>query len=176
MTDTAITIRRGSETLGAWNKFEIRQFIESGALLPTDEFHEEETDEWSPLLPPHRRKYSFFDWAGEDDMQWYYYKDGYMHGPRTSDEIDAFAAAGFIQNSDLVCFIGAADWIAYAELAEGGADAVAPEDAKHWDAAKEHIITGNWIAAAANAGAHFLTKIPKAQPQHQLEHDSQSQD
>lgn len=173
MSDPSITIRRGGETLGAWNKYEIRQFIESGALVPTDEFYEEETDEWSPLLPPHRRRYPFFDWAGEDDMQWYYYKEGYMHGPRTSDEIDALAAAGFIQETDMVCFIGAAGWIAYGELSEGGADAVEPEDARHWEAAREHIITGNWIAAAANAGAHFLNKIPKTPSKAHLEDNSQ---
>ncbi len=175
MTEPAITIRRGTETLGSWSKFEIRQFIESGALVPTDEFWYIGTGEWVPLLPPHRRRYSFFDWAGEDDVQWYYYKDGYMHGPRTSDEIDSFASAGFIQDSDMVCFLGASDWFAYGELAEGGADAVAPEEARHWDAAKEHVITGNWIAAAANAGAHLLTSMPKTQPPQQLENDPNAQ-
>lgn len=72
MADSSLTIRRGTEILGAWNKFEIRQFIDSGALLPTDEFTDPETGEWHPLLPPYRRRYSFFDWAGEVDMQWYY--------------------------------------------------------------------------------------------------------
>lgn len=171
MADSSLTIRRGTEILGAWNKFEIRQFIDSGALLPTDEFTDPETGEWHPLLPPYRRRYSFFDWAGEEDMQWYYYKDGYMHGPRTSEEIDAFATAGFIEDADMVCFLGAPEWIAYGELSEGGADAVVAEDARHWDAAKEHVMTGNWIAAAANAGAHFLTRMPKAQNPPQLESD-----
>lgn len=94
-----------------------------------------------------------------------------MHGPRTAEEIDAFAAAGFIQDSDMVCFLGAPYWIAYGDLDEGGADAVSAEDARHWDAAKEHVITGNWIAAAANAGAHFLTKRPKTQTPQHLEND-----
>jgi hypothetical protein len=157
------TIRRDNETIGSWDRFEIRQFIASGALLPTDEYLEPDTNEWSPFLPPYRRRYAFFDWAGEDDTQWYYYRDGYIHGPRTSDEIDALASAGYLKEDDLVSFLRAPSWMPYGELAEGGADAVQTDDVAHWEAAKEHVLTGNWVAAAANAGLHLWGRIPKGE-------------
>lgn len=162
MSEQVITIRRDGEEIGSWNKFEIRQYIESGAILPTDEFFYSESNEWKPLLPQYRRKYSFFDWAGDDDIQWYYYKNGYMYGPRTSDEIDALAGAGLIEETDMICFVGADAWSSYGELIndqeEASDDGDAEEDRRHLDAAREHIMTGNWLAVAANTGAHFFMK------------------
>ena len=86
-----------------------------------------------------------------------------MHGPRTADEIDALASAGYLKDDDLVAFLRAPAWMPYGELAEGGADAVQTEDMAHWEAAKGHVITGNWVAAAANAGLHFWGRLPKGE-------------
>jgi hypothetical protein len=162
-TEQLITIRRDGEILGEWNKFDIRQFLESGAILPTDEAKDE--DEWFPLLPAHRRRYSFFDWAGDDDNQFYYYRDGYMHGPRTGEEVDAFIASGFLVPTDLVAFIGAEEWIACEDLTEGVSDACEEVSVEHLDAAKELIKTGDWVSAGINAGMHLFNKRPKVDPE-----------
>lgn len=164
--DLPISIRRNGELLGAWGKFEIRQFLASGPLLVTDEALDPETNSWLPLLPPYRRRYSLFDWADEDDLMFYYYRDGYIHGPRTPDEIDALVDAGFLTDSHPVTLVGSDQWWRLGELLndesdDGHEEAGEPEDVSHLIAARDHVLSGNFKAAAVNAGFHLLFSSPK---------------
>ena len=163
-TEKMITVRRNGEVLGTWDKFEVRQFIASGALLLTDEFVNEEAEEWKPLVPAFRRRHLLFDWAEEDDALWFYVREGMIYGPRTGAEIEALLATGYLSDDNLVCTLGAPSWERVGDLtAEEHVDPEA-SDERHWEAAKGHAMSGNLWAAAANAGLHILGKTPKPQP------------
>jgi hypothetical protein len=78
-----------------------------------------------------------FDWSDENDSLWYYIKDGFMHGPRLIDEIDAMHVAGYLPPETLVCFVAAGDWITIEELVAQSPDE--PLEATARDHATEAI-------------------------------------
>lgn len=147
-TEPIITIRRSGEELGGWDRFQIRQFISSGAIVPSDEFYDEEQQKWFPLVPSYRRKWNTFDWSDDDDRQWYYIKDGFIHGPRLIDEIGAMHDAGYLPDDTLVCFVAAEEWMTIAEII--AQDPEEPLEATAKDHANEAI---NAFRQGDNIGA-----------------------
>ena len=105
--DPIIYIARNGENIGSWPASQIRQMVLSNQLLLTDHYFEEEDQTWRQILPQPQRRTLFFDWAGKDDKLWYYIKDGFIHGPRVAEEIDALYKAEYLQGSTLLCMLGA---------------------------------------------------------------------
>ena len=161
-TEPTIRIRRSGEELGEWDRFQIRLFIASGAILPSDEFYDEEGQRWLPIIPSYRRKWNMFDWSDEDDRLWYYIKDGFIHGPRLIDEIDAMHSAGYLPPETLVSFVAAGDWITIAELVAESPDESMEASAKdHANEAINALRQGDNIGAGIS-GLKAIGKIFKA--------------
>lgn len=156
--EPVITIRRSGEELGSWDRFQIRQFVSSGAIVPSDEFYDEEQQKWFPLVPSYRRKWNMFDWSDDDDRLWYYIKDGFIHGPRLIDEIGALHDAGFLPAETLVCFIAAEEWMTLAEIIAQAPDE--PLEATAKDHANE-AINALWEGDKIGAGISGLKAIGK---------------
>lgn len=160
-------IRRDGVELGAWDKFTLRQCIAAGSIFPSDEvFLEEDGGKWVPLVPPYRRKYVVFDWAGEDDLPWFYVKDGAIHGPRHLDEIAALCEVGVLTPEAPVTHVGAEKWSTVAELLsslpedEPGAIECANASVQRW-------VSGDYIGAGiegAKAVGKFWKKLIEAPP------------
>lgn len=114
--ENQIVIRREGKEIGKWNLFELRQRVVDGTILLSDEFLDEEQNEWITLLPRYRRRWNFFDWSMEDDFQWYYIRDGYIYGPRSGGEIESLYESGFLSEETLVSLVMAKQWISLGEL------------------------------------------------------------
>lgn len=166
MSEIKISIRRNGELIGSWDKFEIRQYVANGSLVLTDEAMDPESGEWGPLIPPYRRKHLLFDWSDEEDHLCYYVRDGHIHGPRTVDEIEALIAAGYLTGENLFASLGSDQWMRVQEILDDDSDSEfeGEPDNSHFNAAKDHVLTGNFTAAAVNAGIHFLFGRPRAHP------------
>ena len=147
-------IARDGETLGSWTGLDIRQFLANGQLLITDQYYDEGAQTWRPFIPSPKRRTLQFDWQGEDDDLWFYIKDGFIHGPRHSEEIDALHASGFLPPNSLLSFVGAESWFTYTDVVP---PQPAQADAEHLDAAKLQLKQGNLLSAAVNFGAFLLS-------------------
>jgi hypothetical protein len=154
--DPVMHIARNGENIGSWPASQIRQMIVSNQLLLSDHYYDEDSQTWRQILPEPRRRTALFDWAGEDDRLWFYIKDGFIHGPREADEIEALYGSGYISGSTLLCVLGALEWVAYDKLVSSE-DAKPAADQEHFDAARNQLIQGNLIGAALNFGAFLVS-------------------
>ena len=117
-----IRISRDSAEIGAWTLAEINQFLASGALQRTDHYYEESIGSWLPIVPPFHRKCLDYDWADGDEA-WYYVHDGQIVGPRSTVEINALIAVGYLKPDSWVVKIGVERWFTVSEkegIEEGG--------------------------------------------------------
>jgi len=156
-------IARNGQNIGSWPASQIRHLVLANQLLLTDHFYDEDDQTWRQLLPPPRRRTLVFDWAGEDDRLWFYIKDGFIHGPREADEIDALYKAEYIPGSTLLCVLGAEEWFTYDSLLESESDAAEP-DQEHFDAARNQLKQGNLLGAALNLGAYLVSATTPTDP------------
>lgn len=161
--DTIIHVARDGENIGAWPMLQIRQMVAAGQILLTDHYYDEDEQKWLLFLPQPRRSTLPFDWSGADDHLWFYIKDGFIHGPRQAEEIDALYKAGFITGPTSLCILGAEEWFTYDELLDSqGVKAAAGQD--HLDTAKNMLLQGNILGAALNFGAFFVTNETPSDP------------
>ncbi|MCE0497517.1 MAG: hypothetical protein LV481_06180 [Methylacidiphilales bacterium] len=161
--DPIVRIARNGENIGSWPASQIRQMVLSNQLLLTDYYYEEEDQTWRQILPQPLRRTLVFDWAGVDDKLWFYIKDGFIHGPREAEEIDALYRAEYISGSTLICTLGAKEWFTYDSLVEPESDATGP-DPKLIEAGKNQLMQGNLLASALNFGAFFVSAHMAANP------------
>ena len=143
-----IRIARDGEELGAWNRFEIRQFLAAGSLVISDQFFDENDGGWHTLIPVFRRKTNIFDWGGEDDRPFYYISEGYIIGPRLAGEIDALFASGYLSGDTWVAFVGGERWFTIAELNNLAESENQPSVGDHAGEAFSRYVQGDKIGAA----------------------------
>jgi hypothetical protein len=160
--EVLIAIQRDGQDLGRWDRFQLRQFIAAGSIAISDEFLDQETGKWLPLLPRYRRKWNLFDWGDEEDRQWYYIKDGFIHGPRQEIEIFALHQAGHLPRETLIAFIGIDDWVPIEALIEDESETLPETSVKdHANNAINSLLQGDKIGAGV-AGFKAIGKILKA--------------
>jgi hypothetical protein len=164
MSAPTIPIARDGEQLGSWTRSEIKKMVASGELKPTDVFFDHVDEVTLPLLPPPQQPTPVFDWKADDDHLWYYIQDGFMHGPRRAEEIEALHVTGFLRRDSLICFLGCEGWFTYEDVVPPAAPVApaAPDvGGEHMRAGMEQLRSGNLLAAAVNLGlGAFLSSGP----------------
>ena len=154
-----IQIRRNSEKIGDFSRFEIRAAISERTIELSDQYLDMESGEWLYLIPPHRRKWRIFDWAEDDESQWFYIKDGMIHGPRMPDELEALINCGYLDHQTLIATVGWSEWIPFDEF---NASLVTTEDELKFEAKNvlDSFISGDLVGAGAS-GAKAAGKLWK---------------
>lgn len=157
--DEKITIRRGNEPIGEFDRFELRQAIDSGDVKLSDQYFDQESKEWFSLIPAYRRRWSKFDWAETDELLCFYIRDGMIHGPRMPDELDVLISSGYLPQDTLITTLGWDDWVPYDSLEEPLADT---GDELKFEAknAMSALLEGDFVSAGIS-GAKAAGKLLK---------------
>lgn len=160
-TEPKMKIRRDGQEIGAWDRFEIRNFLSQGSLLVTDEVFLEEEDRWISLVPAYRRKWNLYDWSDEEDQLWYYVSDGYIIGPRIIGEISTLFEAGYLSDDTLITSVGQNDWCSIGDLlAESPTEDLEVSAKEHAGDAFKKLVDGDKIGAGLS-GFRALGKLWK---------------
>lgn len=113
-----VHIGRNGEVIGRWPAPEARALLLAGTIRADDYFWIKGEKEWIRVMPPVPNAEPPYPFCGDDGRPLWFIKDGFVYGPRMSEELDALLGSGWLTEDTLVATMGMERWVPLRELLE----------------------------------------------------------